>query len=47
MQSVLHKLGSLTPCPALAYQSVLWVVAVTHMDVNNDYAVARKVCALN
>jgi hypothetical protein len=32
MQSVLHKLEScLTPCPALAYQSVLWIVAVTHL----------------
>ena len=30
MQSVMHKLGSLTPCPALAYQSVPWIVAVTH-----------------
>ena len=50
MQSVMHKLGSLTPCPALAYQSVPWIVAVTHLDVDivdNKYAVARKVCALN
>ena len=30
MQSVMHKLGSLTPYPALAYQSVPWMVAVTH-----------------
>ncbi len=30
MQSVMHRLGSLTPCPALAYQSVPWIVAVTH-----------------
>jgi hypothetical protein len=46
MQSVMHKLGSLSRCPALAYQSVPWVVAVT-LWTSLQYAGAREVCALN